>query len=96
VALAPVWRAYAAVWLSRGHLLRAHRHALVSVGLVVLGLGGGLAGGALIGEWCLGVVMIAEAALVVFVGFARDDGRGLPVAGERTVADVLRAEARRP
>ena len=55
-----------------------------------------MAGGALIGEWCLGLVMIAEAALVVYVGFARDDGGGLPVRGARSVQEILADEARRP
>ena len=83
---------------ARAALLRARmrRPAVLSVLLVVLGFGGGLAGGALVGEWCLGLVLIAESVLVVYVGFARDDGRALPVQGEHTVRDVLLAEARRP
>jgi hypothetical protein len=58
--------------------------------LVILGLGGGLAGGALIGEWCLGLVLIAESALVVFVGLARDDGTGRPSSPQgHTVPEIL-------
>lgn len=89
-----VWRAQAAVWLRRARYL-ARRPQAVSVLLVILGLGAGLAGGALVGEWCLGVVMIAEAGLLVFAGFSRDDGQGVPRAGERTHEQILAEAARR-
>lgn len=90
--LRPAWRAAAVVWRAhaaraRLRLLAAARQPLV---LVVLGLGGALAGGALVGEWCLGLVMVAEGALVAYVGFARDDGAGpLPAHEAPTVGQVL-------
>jgi hypothetical protein len=91
-AVSPLVQARAALWRER-----MRRPVFVSVLLVVLGFGGALGGGALIGEWCLGLVLIAESALVVYVGFQRDDGRG-PVDMDRphTVKDVLLREARRP
>lgn len=75
---------------------RSHRHVLTSAALVVLGLGGALGGGALVGEWALGVVLIAESAGAVYIGLQRDDRVPLPRAGERTVGQVLEAERRRP
>ena len=53
------------------------------------GLAGALAGGWLIGRWCLGLVLLAESAGFVLAGLLRDDGTGLPRRGEHTVADVL-------
>ena len=94
--LAGMWvqaRAYAA--LARGHArvardrARVHRHALLSAVLIVAGLGGALAGGALVGEWCLGLVLIAESGGAVWFGLFRDDGAAPPRAGERTHAQVL-------
>ena len=72
---------------------RANRHVLVSAALVVLGLGGALGGGALVGEWALGLVLIAESAGAVWFGLYRDDRK--PVRG-RTVGEVLEVERRRP
>jgi hypothetical protein len=86
------WRA--ALVVQAAHAARARAWAAALLGrhapvlLVVLGLGGGLAGGALVGEWCLGLVMITESALLVFAGFARDDGTGRGPRG-RTVEEVL-------
>ena len=90
------WRAAAVVWYAHATRARARARALAAavtgkhapVLLVVLGLGGGLAGGALIGEWCLGLVMIAESVLVVFVGMQRDDGTGRQPQGH-TVPEIL-------
>ena len=73
--------------------LRVRRH--VNAGLVAAGFAGALGGGWLIGVWCFGLVLIAESALCVYVGFARDDGKPFPVEGEHSVQDVLRLEARR-
>ena len=70
------WRASAVLWAAHARRLAARYPSLPSLLLVVLGLGAGLAGGALIGEWCLGLVMIAEAAGLVWVGWNRDDGTG--------------------
>ena len=85
-----VWvqlRAY--VVLGRSHAARArarvreNRHVLFSALLIVLGLGGALAGGALVGEWCLGLVLIAESAGLLWFGLFRDDEpKPQPVAGD--------------
>ena len=63
---------------------------------MVAGLAGALAGGALIGRWCLGLVLLAESAGFVLAGLLRDDGTGLPRRGEHTVADVLEEHRRLP
>jgi hypothetical protein len=95
-----IWRAAAVVWAERARMLRARlsrsRHVLASVALVVLGLGGGLAGGALVGEWCLGLVMIAESCLLLYMGLARDDGQGPQLRGARSHAEILDAARRAP
>jgi hypothetical protein len=89
------WRAAAVVWAAharraRGRLV-ASRPRLVPVLLTILGLGGMLAGGALIGEWCLGLMMIAEGVGAVAFGLFRDDGTGHPPSpfDAPTVAQVL-------
>jgi hypothetical protein len=85
-----VVRAQAAAWRDHG---RKSRHQLASAGLVTAGLGGMLGGGALIGTWCLGLVLIAVSGGAVWFGLMRDDGSGLPRLpvrrGPKTVADVL-------
>ena len=88
------WRAAAVLAAAHARGARTRLAAVLAprapVLLVALGLGGGLAGGALIGEWCLGLVMIAEAGLLVYVGLARDDGAGRPPPREaRTVPEIL-------
>ncbi len=96
-AVGPLWQARAVLWAARARRLAARPH-LAGVLLAVLGLGGMLAGGALIGEWCLGLVLIAESAGLVAVGLRQDDGQN-PAAldgREHTVAEVLAREARRP
>jgi hypothetical protein len=59
----------------------------------VLGALVALFGGFLVGVWCLGLVLIAEGALVVAWGVLRDDGTGpasLPRPGQGgTLAEVL-------
>ena len=93
-------RAYVA--LARAHArvardrARRSRHALTSAALIVAGLGGALGGGALVGEWCLGLVLIAESAGAVYFGLFRDDRVPLPRAGERTPAQVLEWARRLP
>ncbi len=86
-------RAQLAAWRGQGARVRARlsrsRHVLTSAALVVAGLAGALAGGWLIGRWCLGLVLLAESAGFVLAGLLRDDGTGLPRRGEHTVADVL-------
>lgn len=95
-----VWRAQVAAWRATAGRARARlarrRHVIVSVLLVTFGLGGALGGGALVGEWCLGLVLMVESAGAVWFGLMRDDGAVLPRRGERTVAEVLEDEARRP
>ena len=87
------WRAAAVVWAA--HAQRARVRLAAALGhhapalLVALGLGGALGGGALVGEWCLGLVLIAESAGAVAVGLSMDDGNGPPRGRPRTVEDVL-------
>jgi hypothetical protein len=91
-AIAVQVRAQLAAWRGHGRHVRARlsraRHVLTSVLLVLAGLGGALAGGALIGRWCLGLVLLAESAGAVWAGLNRDDGEPLPRRGGRTIADV--------
>jgi len=72
------------------------RHFAVNAALIATGLLGALAGGWVIGWWCLGVVAIAESAGLLYVGLTRDDGEQLPVRGARTVDQVLDDERLRP
>jgi hypothetical protein len=64
-----------------------------SIAACVLGALCALAGGFLVGVWCLGVVLIAEGGLLAVWGVLRDDGRGpvsLPRPGQgATLAEVL-------
>ncbi len=94
------WRMARAVWPERARRLRerarASRHVLASVLLVTCGLAGALGGGALVGTWCLGLVLIAESAGALWFGLMRDDGRPAPRRGEHTVADVLEEYRRMP
>jgi hypothetical protein len=93
-------RAQRAAWQGQFRLLRERlaksRHVLTSVLLVVAGLAGALGGGALIGRWCLGLVLLAESAGAVWAGLNRDDGQPLPRRGERTIADVAEEYRRLP
>ena len=75
---------------------RLRRPQASSVFLVLAGLAGALGGGALIGQWCLGLVLIAESAGAITIGMLRDDGTGIPKRGARTVREVLEDEALRP
>lgn len=99
-AIAVQVRAQLAAWRGHGRDVRARlarsRHVLTSVLLVLAGLGGALAGGALIGRWCLGLVLLAESAGAVWAGLNRDDGQPLPRRGERTIADVAEEYRRLP
>ena len=91
-------RAQLAAWRGQGARVRARlarsRHVLTSAFLVVAGLAGALGGGALIGRWCLGLVLLAESAGAVWFGLMRDDGPGLPRRGERTPLEVAREHMR--
>jgi hypothetical protein len=64
-----------------------------SIAACVLGALCALGGGYLVGIWCLGVVLIAEGALLAAWGVLRDDGKGpvsLPRPGQgATLAEVL-------
>ena len=64
-----------------------------SIAACVLGALCALVGGFLVGVWCLGVVLIAEGALLGAWGIWRDDGKGpvsLPRPGQgATLAEVL-------
>ena len=95
-----VARAHWYAWRGRGRsvreLARRSRHVLTSVALVLAGLAGALGGGALIGRWCLGLVLLAESAGAVWFGLNRDDGEPLPRRGERTIADVAEEYRRLP
>lgn len=94
------WRAARAIWGEHARILRARitrsRHFLTSLALVVLGMAGGLGGGALVGRWCLGLVLITESAGLIWLGLMRDDGTGTPRRGARTVREVLEDERLRP
>ena len=93
-------RAHLAAWRGQGRLLRGRlarsRHILTSAALVLAGLLGALGGGALIGRWCLGLVLLAESAGAIWVGLNRDDGHPLPQRGGRTIADVAEEYRRLP
>jgi hypothetical protein len=86
------WRASAVVWAAHARRLGRRYPSLPSVLLVILGLGGGLAGASLIGEWCLGLVMIAESVGLIWVGWNRDDGAE---PGVDTGSEALVERARR-
>ena len=83
------WRAFLATVPER---VRANRHLVTSSLLALLGASMGLGGGALIGRWALGLMMIVEGVAVVVWALARDDGDGPPRPGARTVPEVLDAE----
>ena len=93
-----VTRAHLAAWRAHGRNTRARlarsRHVLTSAFLVVAGLLGALGGGALIGRWCLGLVLLAESAGAVWFGLMRDDGSALPRHGERTPLEAAREHMR--
>jgi hypothetical protein len=95
-----VFRAYMATWRARGRsvreLARRSRHVLVSAALVCCGLAGAAVGGALVGRWCLGLVLIAESCGAIWFGLMRDDGTPLPQRGGRTIADVAEEYRRLP
>lgn len=96
------WRSRARVaagvmWGRLAAAVRRHRHPLTSGALIVAGLGGALGGGALIGEWMLGLVLIAESAGLLVAGLLRDDGGPEPPPrGAREVEDILDDERLRP
>jgi hypothetical protein len=91
--LPPVWRAALLLAAAQARTVRArvrgNRHVVVSALLVVAGMGGMLGGAALIGSWCLGLVLICESAWVTWLGLARDDGQRLPQRAPRTVGEAL-------
>jgi hypothetical protein len=93
-----VVRAHVYAWRGRGRfvreLARRSRHVLTSVLLVVAGLAGMLAGAALVGRWCLGLTLMAEAAGALWFGLMRDDGKPLPRRAPRTVGEQLEAHRR--
>ena len=100
ISLPVTARARMATWRERGRRVRTRvrssAHVLASAALVIAGLGGMLGGGALIGTWCLGLVLIAESAGAVWYGLFRDDGKSLPRPWDRTVPEILEAARRLP
>jgi len=84
-------------WRARHPLPRPWRRwprgLATNVALVLIGLAGGIFGGALVGRWMAGLVIMAESALVVYVGFNREDAQPRPLRGARTTAQVLADEA---
>lgn len=74
------------------------RHALASAALVLGGALGMLAGGALVGRWCLGLVLIGESVFAAWAGLQRDDGRGRPPSPHEppTLAQVLERARQAP
>ena len=89
----PRWRAAAVMLLA--HVLtlrqraRQNRHVLTSALLVTAGMAGGLGGGALVGTWCLGLVLMAESGGLIWWGLMRDDGQRLPRRAPRTVGEAF-------
>lgn len=96
------WQQFAGRWRVRAWLARARLRGYLSRRanplLTVAGLAGMLGGSALIGVWCLGLVLIAESAGAVAVGLLRDDGRERPQVSPQalTVEDILERERARP
>jgi hypothetical protein len=91
------WRGYVRGQVhERRWKLRRYLSAHSAVVLVLAGGLGALAGGWLIGRWCLGLVLIAESVFAIYVGLNRDDGTDMPIRGARTVAQVLEDERYRP
>jgi hypothetical protein len=93
--------AHAGVWRARFYRLRdrlsQQRHQVTSAAMVVGGMAGALGGGALIGRWALGLVLIAESVAVIWLALERDDGVPVERAGvERTPRQILEVERRRP
>ena len=87
------WRAAAVVAAAQargaGSRLAAAAGRRMKALPVVIGLGGMLAGGALVGEWCLGLVLIAESGGALAVGLLRDDGTAPQGRGAMTVPEIL-------
>ena len=46
---------------------------LISLGLMLAGLAGALAGGWLIGRWCMGLVLVLESAGLMWLGLMREE-----------------------
>jgi len=88
-----VVRAHAAAWRQHGHRPGPSRGQVTSAALMVAGMAWMLGGGALVGTWCLGLVLIAESAGLVWFGLFRDDGvlpRMLPrPGGPRSHEEIL-------
>lgn len=88
---APSWPRRLGLW----RRLRAARAQVVSAALIVSGLAGMAGGAALIGTWCVGLVLIAESGGVLWFGLFRDDGTPLPRlpgrGGPRTHEEILEA-----
>ena len=93
-------RAQLAAW--RGHLHEARwrlRAALARHSSLLMMFAGALAmlgGGALIGRWCLGLVLIGQGVFVCWLALNREEPEHVPARGARTVAEVLSDEQWRP
>jgi hypothetical protein len=94
-----VWRAVAATWRARLASARQRasrsRHALTSAALVIGGALGMLGGAALVGRWCLGLMLIGEAGFAAWAGLQRDDGQGRAPSG-MTLPEILERARRAP
>ena len=78
--------------------LSQQRHQVTSAALVLGGMAGALGGGALIGRWALGLVLIVESVACVWIGMERDDGAPVPPRPGtlRTPAEINEMERYRP
>jgi hypothetical protein len=80
------WRGHLHNARSRFRLMLARRSATL---LVISGGLFGIFGGWLVGRWCMGLVIMAEAAGMILLGLNQEDGTDLPLHGARTVSQVL-------
>lgn len=66
--------------------------SLISPLMFAAGAAGLLGGGALIGRWCLGLMMILMSAALVYVGLTREEESPAMQEARHTVEDVLANE----
>ena len=87
------WRVHAREmrWVAR-HWRARHRDLL----LTLAGAAAVVGGAWLVGRWAAGLAITGLGLFTMWVGLNRDDGADLPVAGARTVEQVLDDERLRP